>query len=66
MRTSAVLVNTTESAKTKLYDVGNYSCVAKSKYGIDTREFSVIGKITDILKQTFCINNCDYQGIILI
>ena len=43
-----VLVNTTDQASVKVYHGGNYSCVATSKYGIDRKDFPVIGEETDV------------------
>ncbi|XP_022784885.1 mannan-binding lectin serine protease 1-like [Stylophora pistillata] len=42
MEPLTVLVNTTGQARVKLYQGGNYSCVAMSKYGIDQKDFPVI------------------------
>lgn len=42
LRNSTVLVNTTETAMIDLNKDGNYTCAVSSKYGIDSREFSVI------------------------
>ena len=42
MRNSTVLVNTTGTASIRLYEEGNYSCVAASINGKDAKEFSVI------------------------
>ncbi|RMX49955.1 hypothetical protein pdam_00013942 [Pocillopora damicornis] len=52
-QTSAVLINTTDSAIIRLYEDGNYSCIATSKYGTDTAEFLVKGcgpVVNDTLK----------------
>ncbi|KAL9986774.1 hypothetical protein ACROYT_G000968 [Oculina patagonica] len=43
MRTHTVLVNTTKTARAELYEEGNYTCVATSKYGTDVKEFVVKG-----------------------
>ncbi|KAL9986761.1 hypothetical protein ACROYT_G000954 [Oculina patagonica] len=43
MRTHAVLVNTTKTATSTLYEEGNYTCVSSSKYGTDVKEFVVKG-----------------------
>lgn len=43
-----MLVNTTDQASVKVYHGGNYSCVATSKYGIDIKDFPVIGEETDV------------------
>ena len=42
IRNSTVLVNTTNTAQIRLYEKGNYSCVATSKYGTDTIFIPVI------------------------
>ena len=42
IRNSTVLVNTTDTATSRFYKEGNYTCVATSKYGSDVRNFSVI------------------------
>ena len=39
---SRVLVNTTETAMIDLNKEGDYACVVSSKYGTDSKEFSVI------------------------
>ena len=36
-----VLMNTTNTASSKLYQEGNYTCVATSKYGTDVKHFVV-------------------------
>ena len=38
-----VLMNTTNTASSKLYQEGNYTCVAASKYGSDVKHFVVKG-----------------------
>ena len=38
-----VLMNTTNTASRKLYQEGNYTCVATSKYGTDVKHFVVKG-----------------------
>ena len=38
-----VLMNTTNTASSKLYQEGNYTCVATSKYGTDGKHFVVKG-----------------------
>ena len=48
-RDRTVLVNTTNTASIKLYEEGNYTCVAVSKHGTDVREFAVKGKRTSIV-----------------
>ena len=42
LRNSTVLVNTTDTASIRLYEEGNYSCVASNFNGKDAKEFSVI------------------------
>ena len=39
---STVLINTTDTASVLVYNEGNYTCVATSRYGSEVREFSVI------------------------
>ena len=39
-----VLMNTTNNASSKLYQEGNYTCVAKSKYGADEKHFVIKGE----------------------
>jgi len=48
IRSSTVLVNTTDTASIIFYEEGNYTCVATSDYGIYEGKFSVIfnGKTT--------------------
>ncbi|CAH3194482.1 unnamed protein product, partial [Porites evermanni] len=41
IRENTVLVNTSETASIQLDQEGNYSCVATSDQGKDTKEFSV-------------------------
>ena len=43
-----VLMNRTDTANSKLYKEGNYTCVATSKYGTDVKHFAIKGgeKIT--------------------
>ena len=38
-----VLMNTTNTASSKLYQEGNYTCVATSTYGTDVKHFVVKG-----------------------
>ena len=38
-----VLMNTTNTASSKLYQEGNYTCVATNKYGTDVKHFVVKG-----------------------
>ena len=39
-----VLINTTNTASSKLYLEGNYTCVATSKYGTDVKHFVIKGE----------------------
>ena len=39
-----VLMNTTETESSKLYQEGNYTCVATSKYGTDVKHFIINGE----------------------
>ena len=39
-----VLMNTTNTASSKLYQEGNYTCVATNKYGTDEKRFVIKGK----------------------
>ena len=48
-RNSTVIINTTHTDVTlRLYEEGNYTCVATGKYAADMKEFSVIfnGKVS--------------------
>ena len=38
-----VVMNTTNIASSKLYQEGNYTCVATSKYGTDVKRFVIKG-----------------------
>jgi len=38
-----VVMNTTKTASSKLYQEGNYTCVATSKYETDTKHFVIKG-----------------------
>ena len=38
-----VVMNTTNTASTKLYQEGNYTCVATNKYGTDVKHFVIKG-----------------------
>ena len=42
IRNSTVLVNTSNTAEITLYEEGNYSCVANSKFGDETKDFFVV------------------------
>ena len=48
IRNFTVLMNKTDTASSKLYQEGNYTCVATSKYGTDVKHFVIKGgeKIT--------------------
>jgi len=37
------MMNATNTASSKLYQEGNYSCVATSKYGADVKHFVIEG-----------------------
>ena len=39
-----VLMNTTNTASSKLYQEGNYTCLATSKYGTDVKHFVIKGE----------------------
>ena len=39
-----LLMNTTNTASSKLYQEGNYTCVATSKYGTDVKHFVIKGE----------------------
>jgi len=43
IRNFTVVMNTTNIASSKLYQGGNYTCVATSKYGTDVKHFVVEG-----------------------
>ena len=43
IRNFTVLMNKTDSARSKLYQEGNYTCVATSKYGTDVKHFVIQG-----------------------
>ena len=44
IRNFAVVMNTTNIASRKLYQEGNYTCVATSKYGTDVKHFVIKGE----------------------
>lgn len=52
-----VFVNIIDKVSVKVYYGGNYSCVVMIKYGIDRKDFFVIGEEIDVnLKYViFCI-----------
>jgi len=41
IRHFTVVINTTNIASSKLYQEGNYTCVATSKYGTDEKHFVI-------------------------
>ena len=43
IRNVTVLMNATNTTSSKLYQEGNYTCVATSKYGIDVKHFVIKG-----------------------
>ena len=43
IRNFTVVMNTTNIASSKLYQEGNYTCVATSKYGTDIKHFVIKG-----------------------
>jgi len=43
MRNFTVVMNTTNISSSKLYQEGNYTCVATSKYGTDEKHFAIKG-----------------------
>ena len=43
IRNFTVLMNTTNTTSSKLYQDGNYTCVATSKYGSDVKDFVIKG-----------------------
>ena len=43
IRNVTVLMNATNTARSKLYQEGNYTCVATSKYGTDAKQFVIKG-----------------------
>ena len=61
IRNFTVLMNTTNTTSSKLYQEGNYTCVATSKYGTDVKHFVIKGgeKIRYFETKTICILNCD-------
>ena len=58
IRNFTVLMNKTDTVSRKLYQEGNYTCVANSKYGTDVKHFVIKGGEI-ILNLTLCILNCD-------
>ena len=43
IRNFTVLMNKTDTASSRLYQEGNYTCVATSKYGTDVKHFVIKG-----------------------
>jgi len=43
IRNFTVVMNTTSIASSKLYQEGNYTCVATSKFGTDVKHFVIKG-----------------------
>ena len=43
IRNFSVLMNKTDTASSRLYQEGNYTCVATSKYGTDVKHFVIKG-----------------------
>ena len=43
-RNFTVLTNTTNTESSKLYQEGNYTCVATNKYGTDVKHFEIKGE----------------------
>ena len=43
IRNFRVLMNKTDTASSKIYQEGNYTCVATSKYGTDVKHFVIKG-----------------------
>ena len=61
-RNSTVIINTTNTDVTiRLYEEGNYTCVATGKYAADMKEFSVIfnGKVS--CKRTLFCFPCELE-----
>ena len=44
MRNLKVLMNKTDTESSKLYQEGNYTCVATNKYGTDVKHFIINGE----------------------
>ena len=44
IRNLKVLMNITNTASNKLYQEGNYTCVATNKYGTDVKHFVIKGE----------------------
>ena len=63
IRNFTVLMNTTNTASSKLNQEGNYTCVATSKYGTDVKHFVIKGgeRIRYFETNSICILNCDKQ-----
>ena len=43
IRNFTVLMNKTDTARSRIYQEGNYTCVATSKYGTDVKHFVIKG-----------------------
>ena len=43
IRNFTVLMNKTDTARSKIYQEGNYTCVTTSKYGTDVKHFVIKG-----------------------
>ena len=54
IRNVTVLMNTTNTASSKLYQEGNYTCVATNKYGTDVKHFVIKGEKIRYFKLTTC------------
>ena len=44
IRNFTVLMNSTNTTSSKLYQEGNYTCVATNKYGTDVKHFVIKGE----------------------
>jgi len=57
-------MNTTNTINSKLYQEGNYTCVATNKYGTDVKHFVITaGKDQDLFKPSLDILNCEYTHV---
>ena len=59
IRNFTVLMSKTDTASSKLYQEGNYTCVATSKYGTDAKHFVIKGGEKIRYFETNSILNCD-------
>jgi len=60
IRNFTVLMNTTNTADSKLYQEGNYTCVATNKYGTDVKHFVITaGKNQEFFKPSLYTLSCD-------